>query len=71
VSARAHNLRVLPTPQRHWMTKQMLADHFGVCLSTIDNWRREAGLPEHRIGKVLRFDLLEVEAWVETQRRAG
>lgn len=49
---------------RHKMTKQELADHLKVDVSTIDRWRKK-GMPWQRHGfKAVVFDLHAVEAWL-------
>lgn len=48
------------------MTKQELADHLKVSLSTIERWR-DKGMPWQRHGfKLVVFDLQAVEAWLGT-----
>lgn len=47
------------------MGKEKLAAHFGVTERTLRTWR-EKGLPAHRVGKTLVFDVAEVERWIES-----
>jgi excisionase family DNA binding protein len=44
----------------------------GVTLQTILKWARENKIPHHRISaRCLRFDLGEVNAWLEAKRDAN
>lgn len=53
------------------MTTEELSEFLQVPLTTIYKWRAEGnGPPAFRIGKYLRFDRSEVEAWMETRRDA-
>lgn len=40
------------------------AEHFGVSLSTVQRWRKR-GCPHLKQGKVIRFLVSEVVAWME------
>lgn len=46
------------------MSKTRLAEHLGVTERTLRTWW-EKGLPAHRVGKTLIFNLVEVERWIE------
>ena len=43
-----------------------IAEAFGVTDRTVKNWLKQ-GLPRYQVGKVLRFDLEKVKAWMETR----
>ena len=48
-----------------WMTRQEVADHFRVHVQTVDRWRREEGMPCHRVSEnaAPRFRQSEVDGW--------
>jgi len=50
-----------------WVTAERVAQHLGVVKDTIYRWRERKGLPAHRIGRLWKFQLSEVDEWV----RAG
>jgi len=50
-----------------WVTAEQVAAHLGVVKDTIYRWRERKGLPAHRIGRLWKFQLSEVDEWV----RAG
>ena len=50
-----------------WVTASEVARHLGVVKDTIYRWREHKGLPAHKIGRLWKFQLSEVDEWV----RAG
>lgn len=50
-----------------WVTAIDVAKHLGVVKDTIYRWRERKGLPAHKIGRLWKFQLSEVDEWV----RAG
>lgn len=50
-----------------WVTAEHVAQHLGVAKDTVYRWRERKGLPAHRVGRLWKFQLSEVDEWV----RAG
>lgn len=50
-----------------WVTALDVARHLGVAKDTVYRWRERKGLPAHKIGRLWKFQLSEVDEWV----RAG
>lgn len=50
-----------------WVTASEVAQHLGVVKDTVYRWRERKGLPAHKIGRLWKFQLSEVDEWV----RAG
>ncbi|QBF27409.1 DNA-binding protein [Pseudomonas tructae] len=50
-----------------WVTAIDVARHLGVVKDTVYRWREYKGLPAHKIGRLWKFQLSEVDDWV----RAG
>ncbi len=50
-----------------WVTATAVAQHLGVVKDTAYRWRERKGLPAHKIGRLWKFQLSEVDEWV----RAG
>lgn len=46
---------------------EQVARHLGVARDTVYRWREHRGLPAHRVGRLRKFRLSEVDDWV----RAG
>lgn len=49
-----------------WVTAEQVALHLGVVKDTIYRWRERKGLPAHKIGRLWKFQLSEVDEWVRT-----
>ncbi|QEP91794.1 helix-turn-helix domain-containing protein [Klebsiella pneumoniae] len=50
-----------------WVTAEHVAEHLGIAKDTVYRWREHKGLPAHRVGRLWKFQLSEVDEWV----RAG
>ena len=49
-----------------WVDIAEVAAHLQVARDTVYRWVNTKGLPAHRVGRLLRFRLSEVDAWVKT-----
>ena len=56
---------------RRIVTKKAVAAYCGVTDRCIDNWRWDRGFPAIKVGRVARFDLAEVDAWIEANRETA
>ncbi len=50
-----------------WVSGEDVARHLGVAKDSVYRWIEHKGLPAHKIGRLWKFKLTEVDAWV----RAG
>jgi excisionase family DNA binding protein len=48
-----------------WVGVDEVATHLGVGRDSIYRWIESRGLPARKVGRLLRFKLSEVDAWVE------
>ncbi|WP_186064178.1 helix-turn-helix domain-containing protein [Burkholderia gladioli] len=55
------------TTAEPWVSVEHIAEHLGVVKDTVYRWRERRGLPAHRVGRLWKFKVSEVDAWV----RAG
>ncbi|GIW56143.1 MAG: hypothetical protein KatS3mg082_2547 [Nitrospiraceae bacterium] len=53
-----------------WVSVDRVAAHLGVTRDSIYRWIERKGFPAHRVGRLLRFKLSEVDRWVATGGRA-
>lgn len=51
-----------------WHSADAVARHLGVAKDTVYRWVRQKGLPSHRLGRLLKFRLSEVDAWAAHQQ---
>jgi excisionase family DNA binding protein len=52
-------------PEERWVGVDDVAAHLGVGRDSVYRWVEKRGLPARRVGRLLRFKLSEVDAWVE------
>ncbi len=50
-----------------WVSVEQLAEHLGVTRDSIYRWIDRKALPAHRVGRLWKFKITEVDGWV----RAG
>lgn len=55
----------MPEP---WLSADDIATHLGVTKDTVYAWIAEKGMPAHKIGRLWKFQVSEIDDWV---RRGG
>jgi len=53
-------------PEEGWVGIEEVAAHLKVAKESIYRWVDSKGFPAHRVGRLLRFKLSEVDEWVTT-----
>ena len=68
-----HNKRVMNsqssiggTPVEPWASVEAVTAHLGIVRDTVYRWIETKGMPAHRIGRLWKFKLSEVDAWVRS-----
>ncbi len=56
-----------------WVGVDDVAAHLGVAKDSVYRWIEGRGLPAHRVGRLFRFKLSEIDNWVrqDSRRKAG
>lgn len=54
----------MPTHE-HWVDVEEVASHLGVGRDSIYRWIETKGFPAHRVGRLYRFKISEVDDWVQ------
>jgi excisionase family DNA binding protein len=57
--------------EEKWVTVDRVAAHLDVTRDSIYRWIERKGFPAHRVGRLLRFKLSEVDRWVRTAGGTG
>ena len=57
----------MPEP---WVKVEEVANHLGVAKDTVYRWVQSRGLPAHRVGRLLKFKVSDVDAWVRDGKAA-
>ena len=50
--------------QEPWVSVDAVAKHLGIAKDTVYRWIDSRGLPAHRIGRLWKFKVSEVDDWV-------
>lgn len=51
-----------------WLSADAIAGHLGVTKDTVYAWISDKGMPAHKVGRLWKFQITEVDDWV---RRGG
>lgn len=51
-----------------WVTVDDVAKHLGVAKDSVYRWIESRALPAHRIGRLWKFKISEVDEWVRAGR---
>lgn len=52
----------MPEP---WVSVEDVASHLGVAKDSVYRWIEHKNLPAHRVGRLWKFRLSEVDKWIE------
>lgn len=55
-----------------WVSIDEAAEHLGIKASTLREWiKKKKDIPAHRIGKMWKFKISELDKWVESGKSAN
>lgn len=54
------------TTTERWLSVDEIAGHLGVSKETIYRWLEKKKIPAHKVGKLWKFQVSEVDDWVRT-----
>ncbi len=49
-----------------WVSVDAIASHLGVARDSVYRWIESRNLPAHRIGRLWKFKVSEIDSWVRT-----
>lgn len=58
----------MPEP---WVSVEEVASHLGVAKDTVYRWIERKKLPAHRVGRLWKFKLEDVDAWIRSGGASG
>lgn len=56
---------MLMTTTEPWVSVEDVAKHLGVARDSVYRWIESRGLPAHKVGRIWKFKLSQVDTWVE------
>lgn len=57
-------------PDDRWLTVAEIADHLGVTKDSVYDWITTKGMPGHKVGRLWRFQVSEIDEWVRMGKAA-
>lgn len=48
-----------------WLSVDEVAEHLGVSKDTVYAWIAKRGMPAHKVGRLWKFQRVEVDTWVK------
>lgn len=49
-----------------WLSVEEISKHLGVSTDTIYRWIEKRGIPAHKVGRLWKFKITEVDEWVRS-----
>ena len=53
-----------------WYSLEEIANHLGVSKDTIRSWIKKETIPFYKVGRLYKFKVSEVDAWIESGKSA-
>jgi len=53
-----------------WLSVDEIAQHLGIKKDTVYKWVRNKKMPSHKVGRLLKFQAIEVDQWVREGKAA-
>ena len=54
------------TSSEKWLSVEEIAEHLGISKETVYRWLETKKIPAHRIGKLWKFQISEINEWVRS-----
>ncbi len=49
-----------------WLSVEEIAEHLGIKKDTVYKWLSEKNIPAHKVGRLWKFKISEIDEWVKT-----
>jgi len=60
----------MPETIEKWSNLEETAEYLGVTKDTIRNWIKKTDIPAHKVGRLWKFKLSEVDEWIKNGNAA-
>lgn len=54
----------------HWVSSKEIAEHLGINKDTLHRWIKNKNIPCHRVGRLWKFKISEVDKWIKAGKLA-
>ncbi|HEY0945238.1 MAG TPA: helix-turn-helix domain-containing protein [Opitutaceae bacterium] len=51
--------------QESWVSVDEVARHLGIAKDTVYRWIESKSLPAHRVGRLWKFKISQIDTWIE------
>lgn len=51
-----------------WYSLNEIAKYLGVSQDTVHRWIRDKDMPAHKVGRLWKFKVIEIDEWVRNQK---
>ena len=51
-----------------WYSMNEIAEHLGISRDTVLSWIKDKNMPAHKIGRLWKFKVSEVDEWIRADR---
>ena len=51
-----------------WVSSKEIAQYIGINKDTLQRWITDGKIPCHRVGRLWKFKISEIDAWIKKQR---
>ena len=55
----------------NWVSIKEIAMHLGVSRDTVLNWIAKKDMPAHKVGKLWKFKISEIDEWIQSGEAAS
>ncbi len=63
-------VRTVPSGVDRWLSVEEIAAHLGVKPTSIYKWITRNGMPAHKVGRLWKFKIAEVDEWIRSGKAA-
>ena len=56
--------QVIRTESERWLSVMEIANHLGVKRDTVYKWIERKTMPAHKVGRLWKFKVTEIDSWV-------
>ena len=49
----------------HWVSSKEIAEHLGINKDTLHRWIKNKSIPCHRVGRLQKFKISEIDEWIK------
>ena len=53
-----------------WLSVEEIAEHLGIKKDTVYKWVKTRKMPVHKVGRLLKFQVKEIDQWVKEGKAA-